>query len=197
MSQLWSNDPVIQQLAETLPEPPVYPHQDAYLFLLGSIISQQLSTKVAKVIYERFLGLFPNKYPSVDEVIQMEVEQLRSVGLSGQKSGYIRNIAVFHKENPLEAAYLNAMSDEEIIQHLTQIKGVGRWTVEMLLMFPLARPDVFPVDDLGIQQSMIQLYGITESGKALKQKLCTIADNWRPHRTLASKYLWKARDVGK
>ena len=91
-------------------------------------------------------------------------------------------------------ATIDAMESEDLIRHLTQIKGVGRWTVEMLLMFALERPDVFPVDDLGIQNAMKRQYGLEESGKRLKLRMQDIAENWRPYRTIASKYLWQSLD---
>ncbi len=194
MSPPWTDDPVMLALVKNLPAPQPYPHQDPYLFLLGSVISQQLSTKVARVIYDRFLNLFPGQYPEASLLLDMPVEKLRMAGLSTQKTSYLQNIARFHQASPIELAHLSTLTDEEIIAHLTQIKGVGRWTVEMLLMFPMGRPDVFPIDDLGIRQSIITQYRLTETGKELKLRLLAVAENWRPHRTLACKYLWQARD---
>jgi DNA-3-methyladenine glycosylase II len=197
MAVPWSNDPIMQGLADRLPLPPPSPHRDPYVYLLRSIISQQLSTRVADVIHERFLNLFPDRYPAAPLLRDMPAETLRAAGLSGQKTAYLKNIAAFHLATPIDAAHLDALPDEEVIRHLTQIKGVGRWTVEMLLMFPMNRPDVFPIDDLGIRQSIIALYGLTETGKALQARLVEVAEKWRPHRTLACKYLWRARDGGK
>jgi DNA-3-methyladenine glycosylase II len=194
MNISWQHDPVMQQLAETLPPPQPYPHQDTYLFLMGSIISQQLSTKVAKVIRERFLNLFPDKYPYAPELLELSLEKLRSVGLSQGKASYVQHIAQFHLAHPLHFAHLSALSDSEVIQLLTQIRGVGTWTAQMLLMFPMNRPDVFAIDDLVIRQQMIKLYQIEETGKLLTLRLHSIADNWKPHRTLACKYLWNAKD---
>ena len=189
------NDPVMTHLVQTLPAPAISVREDLYLALIEAIVSQQLSTRVADVIFARFLGLFPDGYPHAGQVSALETEKLRSVGLSGQKAGYIRNIAGFHGATHISVAGFSSHTDEEIITHLTQIKGVGRWTVQMLLMFPMNRPDVFPMDDLGIRQSMIGLYGVTETGKDLHQRLYQIAESWRPNRTLACKYLWKARDT--
>jgi DNA-3-methyladenine glycosylase II len=195
MSINWQHDPVISRLAETLPVPTSYQQQDIYLALLSSIISQQLSTKVARVIRERFYNLFPEKYPQAELVIQFEIEALKKVGLSTAKAGYVQNIARFHLDFPLVYEHLQPLSDEELITLFTQIKGVGRWTAQMVLMFPMNRPDVFPVDDLAIQQQMVKFYQIKESGKELRQQLFTIAENWRPHRTLACRYLWDAKDL--
>lgn len=168
--------------------------EDVYFKLLSSIVSQQLSTKVAAVIFRRFRELFPEEYPHPELVLAAPDEQLRSAGLSFQKIGYVRNVAAFAAEGNLQHTTIDAMEDEPLIQHLTQIKGVGRWTVEMLLMFALERPDVFPVDDLGIQNAMKRHYGLESAGKALRLQMKEIAENWRPHRTIASKYLWQSLD---
>jgi len=189
-----ANDLIMARLIETLPAPAVSVREDLYLALIEAIVSQQLSTRVADVIFARFRTLFDEVYPHADQVSDLTTEQLRSVGLSGQKAGYIRNIAGFHRAAPIVAADFANHTDEAVITHLTQIKGVGRWTVQMLLMFPMNRPDVFPVDDLGIRQSIIRLYGVTETGGELYKRLHAIAENWQPNRTLACKYLWKARE---
>ena len=168
--------------------------EDLYYKLLGSIVSQQLSTKVAAVIFKRFTALFPDNYPHPQLVQEAPDELLRSAGLSFQKIGYVRNVAAFAAGGNMAHATIDAMESEDLIRHLTQIKGVGRWTVEMLLMFALERPDVFPVDDLGIQNAMKRYYGLEETGKALKLQMQEIANNWRPYRTIASKYLWQSLD---
>ncbi|QHT65730.1 DNA-3-methyladenine glycosylase 2 family protein [Rhodocytophaga rosea] len=191
----WQHDPVMNRLAEVLPVPTSYQQQDIYLALLSSIISQQLSTKVARVIRERFLSLFPDKYPQAELVLKLQIDDLKKVGLSTAKAGYVQNIARFHLDFPLSYEHLQPLPDEELIALFTQIKGVGIWTAQMVLMFPMNRPDVFPVDDLAIQQQMIKFYQIQESGKQLRERLFTIAENWRPHRTLACRYLWDAKDL--
>ena len=168
--------------------------EDLYFKLLSSIVSQQLSTKVAAVIFKRFISLFPDDYPHPQLVLEAQDEVLRSVGLSYQKMGYIQNVAAFAAAGSMNHATIDAMENEDLIRHLTQIKGVGRWTVEMLLMFALERPDVFPVDDLGIQNAMRKHYGLEETGKALKLRMQEKAENWRPYRTIASKYLWQSLD---
>ncbi|MDO1447228.1 DNA-3-methyladenine glycosylase 2 family protein [Rhodocytophaga aerolata] len=195
MSISWQHDPVIHRLTQVLPPPEPYPYQDTYLFLLDSVISQQLSTKVADVIYKRFLKLFPEGYPLPELLQEMPVEYLREVGLSTAKANYVKNIASFHREHSLYFEHLHSMPDEEILALLTQIKGVGPWTVQMVLMFPLNRPDVFPIDDLVIRQQISRWYSLTENGKELRRQMTAIAENWRPHRTLACKYLWKAKNL--
>lgn len=188
-------DPRLATLIDSITLNPPSAGQDVYFALLESIVSQQLSVKAADTIFNRFLGLFPDRYPHTDQVIALNMTELRAAGLSGQKSGYIQNVATFHQTAGIDWEKLNPLTDEEVIQYLTQIKGVGKWTVEMLLMFVLHRPDVLPVDDLGIQQAMIRLYAITETGKELKARMTAIAKPWQPYRTLACKYLWRWKDT--
>jgi DNA-3-methyladenine glycosylase II len=171
---------------------------DIYHYLLDSIVSQQLSVKVADIIFNRVLDLFPERYPEAKQLIYLDDEILRKAGLSYRKVSYLKNVAEFSLNNSIEFEFLQKMTDNEIIEYLTQIKGVGKWTVQMLLMFPLDRPDVFPVDDLGIQTNMKAIYGLVSdknisnslTKKELKLALEKIAESWKPYRTLASKYIW-------
>jgi DNA-3-methyladenine glycosylase II len=166
-----------------------------WLHLCASITSQQLSTKVADVIYNRFIGLYPRKKPTLQLVMDTPAETLRSIGLSNAKAIYVKNVCAFFTENKLTDAILYKMSNEELIQLLTQIKGVGQWTVEMILMFALGREDVFAADDLGIQQAMAKLYQLdTTDKKQLKQQMQQIAAKWSPYRTYACRYLWGWKD---
>lgn len=168
---------------------------DLYSALLESIMSQQLSVKAADTIHGRFLDLFPDRVPDPKLLSKMTDEHLRTAGVSRQKAGYVRNVAAFALQHDLSHAALKKMTDDELIALLTQIKGVGRWTVEMLLMFPLNRPDVFPADDLGIQNAMKMLYNLRGKGRALHKRMFAIAETWRPHRTLACKFLWRWRST--
>jgi DNA-3-methyladenine glycosylase II len=167
---------------------------DIYYSLIGSIISQQLSTKVVKIIWRRFTDLFEDGYPEAESLLSKEHDLLRSIGLSNNKARYVKNVAEFKLANDMSFDYLQSMEDEEIIDYLTEIKGVGRWTVQMILMFPMDRPNVFPVDDLGIQNAMKSLYNIKLEKKELKAKMIEIADVWHPYKTIASKYLWELSD---
>jgi len=164
--------------------------------LIASIISQQLSTQVAKIIFTRFLDLYGGKEPSCDKVLATDPLLLKGIGLSNAKVNYVQNVAQFFKENKITDAQLYKMSPEEVIELLTQIKGVGRWTVEMLLMFSLGHEDVFAVDDLGIQQAMIRLYKIKyESKKELREKMIKKSQSWAPYKTYACLHLWKWKDT--
>lgn len=163
-------------------------------YLVGSIISQQLSTKVAAVIQERFMSLFKNKFPTNKAILKMEDEKLRAIGLSYQKLSYIKNIAQFFEENKLHKMDWSLLDDTEISKLLTQIKGVGQWTAEMVLMFGLCREDVFSPGDYGIQMAMKKLYKLELEGRELQQKMILIAEKWRPYRTHACMYLWAWKD---
>jgi len=170
-------------------------HQNIALRLMASIMSQQLSTKVAKVIFHRFLELFKNKEPKPQQVLDMPFEKLRAVGLSNAKVNYVKNVALFCIEHKITDKKLLKMQNEEIIELLTQIKGVGKWTVEMLLMFSLGREDVFAVDDLGIQQAMIKMYKLSaEDKKKLKEQMLKLSSKWSPYRTYACLHLWGWKD---
>ncbi|GGK69436.1 DNA-3-methyladenine glycosylase [Rufibacter glacialis] len=163
-----------------------------YEALLSSVISQQLSVKAAATIKARFMPLFPENYPDPALVLATPQEQLRAVGLSWQKIGYLQNLAQHKASGHLEDTELAHLPDEELISRLTLIKGIGRWTAEMILMFALDRPDVMPVDDLGIYNAMKRLHGFSETGKAAKSRMLELSQAWRPHRTLACRYLWQS-----
>lgn len=169
---------------------------DIYHALLSSIVSQQLSTKVVKVIWRRFTDLFVDGYPAAEALIEKDHDILRAVGLSNNKVRYVKNVAEFKMSHDMSYDYLDQFSDEEIISYLTKIKGVGKWTVQMILMFPMDRPDVFPEDDLGIQNVMKSLYSIELEKKELKLKMNELARVWSPYRSTASKYLWEIGDQG-
>ena len=170
-------------------------HQNICLRLCASIMSQQLSTKVAEVIFKRFLNLYGNLEPTPKQILETPPEVLRSIGLSNAKVQYVLNVAQFATENHLTDTRLLQMSNEEITEMLTQIKGVGKWTVEMLLMFTLGREDVFAVDDYGLQVAMKKLYNLDDSNKKeFKQQLTKIAQKWSPYRTYACLYLWRWKD---
>ena len=171
---------------------------DLYVALMRAIVSQQLSVKAAATIWSRFLALFKDGYPDAKAVLKLKDDQMRAVGLSYQKAGYIKNIAQFSIEKTLEYKALKNKSDNELIEYLVEIKGVGRWTVEMILMFNLNRFDILPKDDLGIQNGMISLYKLHPSSKKeLYNEMERIAENWRPYRSLACMYIWRHKDAVK
>lgn len=164
------------------------------LYLCYSIMSQQLSTKVARVIRQRFLDLYGQE-PTSRQIVDTPFEKLRAIGLSNAKVNYIQNVAKFEIEKGMDHKKLAKLSNEEVIAYLTQIKGVGRWTTEMLLMFALCREDVFAPDDLGLQQAVIGLYDLKHrKRKIMLNKIVKISQQWSPYRTYACMYLWRWKD---
>lgn len=173
----------------------IEPSEDVWLNLTGAVMSQQLSTRVASVIRGRFIDLYDGK-PEPERVLATPLPTLRGIGLSNAKAGYVQNISRFALEKGMAFDRLQQMEDGEVIDYLTEIKGVGRWTVEMLLMFSLGREDVFAIDDLGIQQAMIKIYRLkTDDKKVLRERLLKISRKWSPYRTYACLHLWRHKDV--
>lgn len=178
---------VIDQL--NAPKPVV--SEGVYQDLTKAIVYQQISTKAADNIYGRYLQLIEFDVHNTAKPLDFELEILRGVGLSRQKAGYIQNIATFFTEARIEESYWEDQSDEEIIKYLTQIKGVGVWTVQMILIFSLGRPDVFPIDDLAIRNAMKRVYKLDSEKTKLRKELIAIAEKWSPYQSLASRYMWQ------
>lgn len=159
--------------------------------LVSSIISQQLSTKAADTIYKRFLGLVGGEPLDFETILKTDDETLRGAGISYSKIKYIKAISYATKIGELDFEAMNNMSDEEVIFELTKIKGIGRWTAEMFLIFTLKRPDVFSIGDAGLRRAMVNLYRVDEKDL---QKMEIITSKWSPYRSYASRYLWKSLD---
>ncbi len=188
-------DKKLARLLDTIPPFQLKKRRNICTYLCASIMSQQLSVKVADVIYRRFLQLYNGEEPTAARILETSPETLRSIGLSNAKVQYVRNVAAFEIENGMGLKKLNKMSNEEVITYLTAIKGVGTWTVEMLLMFALGRGDVFSTGDLGLQNAMIRLYKLDRTDK--KQffaDLQKISSKWKPYRTYACLHLWSWKD---
>ena len=165
---------------------------DAYGALLRSIVGQQLSTKAARTIYTRLTGLYGDRTPTPAELIDTDPERLRAVGLSRAKAAYLRSLAEHVVAGELELDRLAELPDEEVSAQLTAVKGLGQWTADMFLIFHLGRPDVLPVGDLGIRRAVQLAYEL--AALPAPSELVTIAEPWRPHRSLASLYLWSSLD---
>jgi DNA-3-methyladenine glycosylase II len=190
-----SRDKKLKKLIDAQEPMQLNSHHNICLRLCASIMSQQLSTKVAQVIYKRFLELYGGEEPSPQQILDTPLETLRGIGLSNAKAAYVQNVARFAQEHHLNDRKLETMSNEEIIDLLTQIKGVGKWTVEMLLMFTLGREDVFSIDDYGIQTAMKKIYKLDDSSKKeFRQQLLKISNKWSPYRTYACLHLWQWKD---
>lgn len=191
---LKARDPILTPLIDKI-ELPELMVGDVYENLLSSIVSQQLSVKAAATIYNRFLDLFPNRYPDPENVLAISKETLRAVGLSAQKAAYIQNTAIYFHHNVENIVHWQDLSDKEIIDLLSCIKGVGIWTVQMILIFTLRREDVFPHLDLGVKTGMKRLYGIESESKLLQKNMEEIAENWRPYRSYVARYIWHWKDT--
>lgn len=187
-------DPVLKKIIKATGKLDPVASKDLYTSLLTSIVSQQLSVKAADTIYSRFISLFPDKIPHPELILKLHDDQLRAVGLSYQKAGYLKNIASFSKEKTLSYKSLYRKSNDNLVEYLTEIKGVDRWTAEMILMFSLNRADVFPVDDLVIQNAIKKHYNLLSKGKELHKEMNEIAESWQPYRSLACRHLWKFKD---
>ena len=190
-----SQDPVFAPLVETIQLEPLNLTNDVYLRLVRAIVYQQLSGKAATTIYGRFTDLFEDGYPHPESVLGLDLPSLRQVGLSRQKATYIQNVAEHFVQNDLLRQDWSKVRDEAVIGELTRIKGVGTWTVQMILMFSLGRKDILPTGDLAIQQSMQQLYELEGTGRTLEHQMLKVAEAWRPYRSVAARYLWRWKDT--
>ena len=161
--------------------------------LIGAIVSQQLSTKAAATIFGRFVALFPGgEIPGASAIDGISAEALRGVGLSGQKIGYLRDLCARIADGRLELEALDTLTDDEVVERLTAVKGFGRWTAEMFLIFNLLRPNVLPLDDPGLIQGISQNYF---SGEPVSRSDAReVSANWEPWRTVATWYLWRSLD---
>ena len=167
----------------------VRPHKRYFESLADAIMSQQLSGKAADTIIKRFKALFPDKtFPLPADILQKHDSELRTAGLSGSKVGYIKNLAQAFEDKSVDFSNINKLTDEEIIEMLTKIKGIGCWTAEMFLIFSLGRPDVFSFGDLGLRNAVKKLYKLRKDPSPAKLK--QLSKRWQPHRTTASLYLW-------
>jgi DNA-3-methyladenine glycosylase II len=163
---------------------------DHFAAIVKSITAQQLSVKAAKTIYQRIADLFPAGMPTPEGFSAISDNQLRAAGLSRQKIVYVRDLAAKVIDGTLPLHDLTAMDDEAAVEAITRVKGLGRWSAEMFLMFRLHRPDVMPVDDLGIVNAMMRAYGLRRKPKP--KRMLQISDSWRPYRSVACWYLWRS-----
>lgn len=163
---------------------------DAYGALLRAIVGQQLSTKAARTIYGRVLKIFDGITPSPGQLLEASEAELRGAGLSGRKVEYIRDLASHVLDGELELDRLDQLDDEEVIEEIVAVRGLGQWTAEMFLIFHLERPDVLSGGDLGIRKAVQIEYGLGEM--PTPTRVLEIGERWRPHRSLASLYLWES-----
>ncbi|HEX8221173.1 MAG TPA: DNA-3-methyladenine glycosylase [Chloroflexia bacterium] len=195
LDHLSASDPVMARLIdERGPLSITASPQDDYFFtVLDAIASQQLSSKVAATIVNRIRALVPGEEtPTAAQIFALPDQALRDVGLSWAKVSYIKDLARRVVSGELDLVHVSGMSDEEIVKELVAVKGIGRWTAEMFLLFSLARPDVFAVDDYGLRVAVKRLYDLPDLPKPAPMR--EIAEPWRPYRSYASLYLWRSLD---
>jgi len=190
-------DPVMRALIDRIGPLDEYARRrgrptDAYGTLLRAIVGQQLSTKAARTIYERMTGLWGGKTPTPQQLLDTDPEAIRAAGMSRPKVAYLRDLAEHVLDGRLELDRLDELSDDEISAELTAVKGIGQWSADMFLIFFLGRPDVLPVGDLGVRRAAGVVYAMPEM--PAPEALFELGEPWRPHRSLASLYLWRSLD---
>ena len=189
---LSTNDPRMALLIAQFPAPGFVPHTDYYRELVESIISQQLSVKAAATITKRFVDSFGH-FPSPTDILSRSPEELRAVGLSGQKASYIQDLAAKVLDGSVQFDHLSDLTNEQIVAELTSVRGIGEWTVHMFLMFCMGRLDVLPAGDLGIRNAIAMNYGLANCTPADVTRVAT-ENGWNPYESVASRYLWLSLD---
>ena len=193
VSALKNQDKELVTLLDTFKPSDIFPEINHFKSLTRYVIYQQLSGKAAKKISDRFISLYKGKnYPTPQDVCNTEYEILSSVGLSNAKAHYIKNIAKVFLDNRIEVDNLQNLPDDEVINKLMSIKGVGLWTAQMFLMFTLARPDIFPTGDLGLQKGFQKYFKLKV--RPIPRELEKRSQVWKPHRTVVSLFFWKIVD---
>ena len=186
-------DPIIGRIVKDLGPTDLRRRGTPYQSLFRALLYQQLAGAAAAAIERRLLALFAGRVPEPAELLATSPDTLRSVGLSRQKASYMHSLAEHFAAGAISNRAIGRMADEAVIEHVTQIKGIGRWTADMLLMFSLGRPDVLPVGDLGVQKAVEDLYQLDKLPDPAT--MTAIAEPWRPYRSVASWYLWRTRDT--
>ncbi len=186
-------DPVMRDIVKRVGPYALEVRGAPYESLLRAILYQQLAGPAAAAIERRFLAIFDHCIPASQELIAVSDEQLRAAGVSRQKAGYMRSLAQHFDAGALSDRHLRRATDDVVIEHVTQVKGIGRWTADMLLLFCLGRPDVLPVGDLGVRASMRDAYGLDDLPSPAEME--EIAQPWRPYRSAATWYLWRRSDI--
>lgn len=186
-----AKDARLKALIEKYPKPKFEKDRDPFEALCRAIVGQQLSVKAAATIWKRFCMIY-HTAPTPRSVAKTKLEQLRSVGLSKQKASYVVDLAHKFLDGTIDPTQFTRMTDDELRAHVVAVKGIGRWTADMFLMFTLHRPDILPTGDLGIQKGMQKIFEL----KTLPtpEKMEKLSESWRPYRTVACRYLWDSLD---
>jgi DNA-3-methyladenine glycosylase II len=196
VAHLQSHDAVLRSVIDRVGPCQLQPHSDYYRELVESIISQQLSVKAAATITGRFKQLGVGEFPTPQEILALETERLRAVGLSGAKAGYVQDLAMHVRDGRLDIERLPELPNEEIIVRLTDIKGIGEWTAHMFLIFSLGRLDVLPTGDLGVRKGMQALYGLAVLPSPKEMQEIAEHNRWSPYESVAAWYIWRSLEMG-
>jgi DNA-3-methyladenine glycosylase II len=191
---LSANDPRLAAVIANAPLPDFVPHTDYYKALVNSIIGQQLSVKAAATIKQRFVDLFGGTFPTPEQIITRDIEELRSVGLSRPKARYVQDLAQHIIDGRVRFDTIDHLTNDEIITELTAVKGIGEWTVHMFLLFCMGRLDVLPTGDLGIRSGIKQLYDLSELPSPDEVRLIAKDHHWHPYESVAGWYVWHSLD---
>jgi len=187
--ELLKQDPNLTRIIERIGDYQIKKRNNHFAVLIESIISQQLASAAAEAIFSRFKKLYP-KFPTTGQILDTKDAKLRSVGLSGMKIEYLKDLSQKIEDGKLKMKSLSKMTDDQIIEHLTQVKGIGRWTAEMFLIFSLGRLDVLPTGDLGLRKGVQMAFSMSELPKP--KEVEKIGMRWKPYRSIATWYLWKS-----
>ena len=194
LAHLQKFDQRIGALIDTFPAPEFKKHTNYYHELVDSIISQQLSVNAARTIQGRFKDLFGGNYPSPEQILQKDVEELRAVGLSRPKARYMQDLAIKIIDGTVTFNGIDELSNDDIIAELTKVKGIGIWTVHMFLMFCMGRLNVLPTGDLGIKNGVMRLYELDHLPNEQDIEFVAKQNNWHPYASVASWYIWQSLD---
>lgn len=189
---LKAHDPVLRPIIEAVGLCTIRPHKNYYQELVDSIISQQLSIKAAATIFNRFKDLFGGEFPSPEDILQKDIDELRSVGLSRGKAMYVRDLAQHVVDGKVKFDHLDSLSNEEITKELTAVKGIGEWTAHMFMMFCMGRMDVLAHGDLGIKNGVQKLYGLADQPDTATIQTLAKKYQWHPYETVACWYIWQS-----
>ena len=192
--EVLSKDSKMEKLIGNYGHPSFESKSNYFQSLMRYIVFQQLTGKVADIIYKRLIDLLPNNKIIPKEVLMLNYENMKKIGLSSQKISYIKNLANYFDNNTFNSNKVKKMSNEDISFELIKIKGVGQWTIDMFLMFTLNRTDVFPCSDLGIKKGIKILFKLNKL--PTKDEMISFSIPWKPYRTVACWYLWKVADEG-
>ena len=189
---LKKHDPILARLIRDAPLPDFEAHTNYYQALVNSIIGQQLSVKAAHAIKQRFADLFDGTFPSPEQIIEKDIESLRTAGLSRQKATYIQDLARHILDGKVDFSTFDNLTNEEIIKELVAVKGIGVWTVHMFLMFCMGREDILPVGDLGVRMGIQKLYNFDHLPLPAEIEQIAAKNNWHPYESIASWYIWRS-----